>query len=263
MFSAVRRRLCYANVAATLALVFAMSGGALAAGHYLLTSTGQISPKVLKALKGKSGPAGAQGTQGAKGDAGTPGAQGAKGETSAAGAQGAKGETGPTGATGATGTAGAKGPVGPAGSPWTAGGTLPNGATETGVWSVSRPPESFDEVAPLASFTVPLAEPPTFKLIGAGEGEGEPKENAQARKENEERKAKDEPELPLPIPTDCKGNWEKPSAAPGNLCVFEKTVPENVEEVIPVVTTAGALVSFVPNAEMAVRGTGSWAVTGK
>ena len=41
----------YANVAATLALVFAMSGGAPAANHYLITSTNQISPKVLKELK--------------------------------------------------------------------------------------------------------------------------------------------------------------------------------------------------------------------
>jgi hypothetical protein len=46
----LRRHLSYANVTATLALVFAMSGGALAAKHYLLTSTKQISPKVLKQL---------------------------------------------------------------------------------------------------------------------------------------------------------------------------------------------------------------------
>ncbi|MFI4990826.1 MAG: hypothetical protein ACHQHO_07930 [Solirubrobacterales bacterium] len=40
----------YANVVATLALVFAMSGGALAAKHYLLSSPKQISPKVLKSF---------------------------------------------------------------------------------------------------------------------------------------------------------------------------------------------------------------------
>ncbi len=45
-----RRHLSYANVTATLALVFAMTGGAFAANHYLLTSTKQISPKVLKQL---------------------------------------------------------------------------------------------------------------------------------------------------------------------------------------------------------------------
>jgi hypothetical protein len=46
----MRRRLTYANVAATLALVFSMSGGALAASHYLIKSTKQISPKVLKSF---------------------------------------------------------------------------------------------------------------------------------------------------------------------------------------------------------------------
>jgi hypothetical protein len=46
----MRRHLTYANVAATLALVFSMSGGALAAKHYLIDSTKQINPKVLKSL---------------------------------------------------------------------------------------------------------------------------------------------------------------------------------------------------------------------
>jgi hypothetical protein len=39
MFSPIRRHLSYANVVATMALVFAMSGSALAAKHYLITST--------------------------------------------------------------------------------------------------------------------------------------------------------------------------------------------------------------------------------
>jgi hypothetical protein len=43
----IRLRFTYANVAATLALVFSMSGGALAASHYLITSKKQIAPKVL------------------------------------------------------------------------------------------------------------------------------------------------------------------------------------------------------------------------
>ncbi len=47
----MRRRFSYANVAATLALVFSMSGGALAAKHYLLSSTRQISPAVLRSLE--------------------------------------------------------------------------------------------------------------------------------------------------------------------------------------------------------------------
>jgi len=66
----VRKRITYANVVATLALVFAMSGGALAANHYLISSTKQLSPKVLKKLKGKIGKSGANGAAGGQGPAG-------------------------------------------------------------------------------------------------------------------------------------------------------------------------------------------------
>jgi hypothetical protein len=79
MPSALRSRLTYANVVATLALVFAMSGGALAATHYLITSTKQISPKVLKKLEGREGAAGAAGKEGAAGKAGANGANGSNG----------------------------------------------------------------------------------------------------------------------------------------------------------------------------------------
>jgi hypothetical protein len=51
MFSRIRRRIAHPNVVVTLALVLAMSGGAYAASRYIITSTKQISPKVLKALK--------------------------------------------------------------------------------------------------------------------------------------------------------------------------------------------------------------------
>lgn len=81
----MRKRITYANVTATLALVFAMSGGALAANHYLITSTKQISPKVLKKLKGKTGATGAPGATGAAGKEGTPGKEGAAGKEGKAG----------------------------------------------------------------------------------------------------------------------------------------------------------------------------------
>ena len=114
MFSAIRRRLHLspATVIAGLALVFAMSGGAYAAKKYLITSTKQISPSVLKQLQGKAGPAGApgaagaQGAQGPAGPAGPAGSagRGTKGENGPAGAKGEKGATGAgTGAKGATG----------------------------------------------------------------------------------------------------------------------------------------------------------------
>ena len=66
----MRRHLTYANVAATLALVFAMTGGAFAAKHYLINSTKQINPKVLKKLKGAHGKTGATGPPGQTGSAG-------------------------------------------------------------------------------------------------------------------------------------------------------------------------------------------------
>ena len=56
----------YANVAATLALVFAMSGGAYAASNIIITSTKQISP-CTNGKAGAVGAAGAAGAAGAKG----------------------------------------------------------------------------------------------------------------------------------------------------------------------------------------------------
>jgi hypothetical protein len=107
VLSRLRPRLTYANVAATLALVFAMGGSAVAATHYLITSTKQISPKVLKELKvaGKPGPAGSTGATGATGAPGTQGSPGTSG-VNGVGEQGAKGEAGPKGERGEIGNAG-------------------------------------------------------------------------------------------------------------------------------------------------------------
>jgi hypothetical protein len=74
-----RRHLNYANVVATLALVFAMSGGALAAKHYLINSTKQIKPSVLKSLKGNTGKTGPGGPAGSAGPAGPGGSAGPAG----------------------------------------------------------------------------------------------------------------------------------------------------------------------------------------
>jgi hypothetical protein len=93
----IRRHLSYANVAATLALVFAMTGGAIAAtGGF--TSGGKLQAcvneegglKLLKAGKhckggqktvawNQTGPAGAKGAPGASGAVGVTGAQGGQG----------------------------------------------------------------------------------------------------------------------------------------------------------------------------------------
>ncbi len=141
----IRTHSSVSRLVAVVALVFAMTGGALAANKYLITSTKQIKPSVLKKLQGKAGPKGAQG---APGTPGVPGAQGPagpagpKGETGAQGpaGSGSKGEPGAKGATGATGVTGATvtgpaGVTGPEGICSTSACSLPSGATETGTWS--------------------------------------------------------------------------------------------------------------------------------
>ena len=87
------RRLNYANIVATLALFFALSGGALAAKRYLITSAKQINPKVLGSLKGKTGKTGPTGSQG------TAGKEGAAGKEGKAGKDGEPGPAGPTNVT--------------------------------------------------------------------------------------------------------------------------------------------------------------------
>jgi len=73
------RRPSTSTVIASLALFFALGGTAIAAKHYLITSTTQIKPSVLAKLKGARGEAGAQGTAGPPGPQGPAGAQGPPG----------------------------------------------------------------------------------------------------------------------------------------------------------------------------------------
>ena len=96
----MRRRLTYANVVATLALVFAMSGGALAANHYLINSTKQINPKVLKKLTGTPGRAGGTGASGVAGPVGPTGKEGPAGKEGKEGKDGKEGKEGKEGAPG-------------------------------------------------------------------------------------------------------------------------------------------------------------------
>ncbi len=198
MFSAIRRRLHLspAMVIAGLALVFAMSGGAYAAKKYLITSTKQISPSVLKQLQGKAGPGGVPGIAGSAGPvgpAGPAGSGGAKGETGSAGAQGAAGAAGAKGVTGATGAKGATGATGTTGFT----DTLPPGKTETGTWGGSGAPTVEMGATIPISFPIPLKEGSTEAYRLTAE---ETQNHAGTH--------------------GCTGSVEHPTAPSGELCVY-------------------------------------------
>jgi hypothetical protein len=265
MFSSIRRRFTYANVTVTLALVFAMSGGAYAAKHYLIGSTKQISPNVLKALQGKRGPAGKDGVQGPAGPAGVRGENGAGGPEGKAGAPGKDGvsvtskeltsKDAACGKEGGSEFIAAEGKKttacnGKAGSPWTAGGTLPKGATETGEWAISQFVSTGGAeivVAPI-SFSVPLAK----ALASAQVHFIKPKEE--------------------PLPTGCSGNFEKPEAASGNLCVFASVIGGAYKGLGISGTvvqglggegtdTSGTKIAVIPESSGEFIALGTWAVT--
>jgi len=232
MLKAIRTRihLTPGTVIATLALVFAMTGGAYAASKYLITSTKQISPKVLKALKGASGKAGANGAQGPAGPAGATGPGGPQGP---GGAQGPGGPGGPAGAPGKDGKDGTNGTTG-----FTE--TLPSGKTEKGQWSVT--PVDSPELGVqkfgfgAISFVIPLSSAPI--LIHVKEG--------QAGTEHA---------------IECPGTLEDPMAKEGFLCLYTESEPETTfSEGTSTAHTTGAFVLFT-GTFAGVPTHGSWAVT--
>jgi hypothetical protein len=225
MFTTIRKRITLTNTALIAALVFAMTGGAYAASKYVITSTKQISPKVIKSLQGKAGangpagPAGAPGAAGPAGPAGT-GTQGPAGNNGEPGAKGTNG-TSVTSTVLATENAhckeggseftAAEGKKTYAcnGSPWTVG-TLPSGKTETGMLAISGMPVILGG-SPLMkaaiSFPIPLDEGAKVNIIGIEEGENEA--NAKLPEEGGVQV--------------CKGNQAAPLAEPGHLCIFLST----------------------------------------
>jgi len=218
MFSKLRGRLTYTNVLLTLVLVFAMTGGAYAAGKYAITSTKQISPKVLKTLTGKTGPAGKEGSPGKdgapgkEGPAGKDGAPGKEGPAAKEGPQGPQGEPGPTGPQGPTGPAGKEGAAGKNGTTGFTK-TLPTGETETGTWSTRFEKVAEGSVLSAISFAIPLK-------IGLEEGHAhyvasEPckgmEGSALSACEGEEKE----------LEKFCPGSAATPRAASGNLCLYQ------------------------------------------
>jgi hypothetical protein len=269
MLSRVRKRFTYTNVVMTLALMFAMAGGAYAAKHYLITSLNQVSPKAkneIKKLAGvpRTGPAGQQGPQGAPG---TPGAPGTKGETGSAGASGVSVTSGVL----AKGNASCKeggseftaaenkktvACNGKEGSPWTAKGVLPAGSSEHGQWVLAGVAGGRRLVG--ISFPIPISEPlPSARahLIGVEEGKGEAKE-AGAIASGE-----------------CTGTWQEPGAASENMCIFVSPLLQGAPPKLNVISDAESEGEFAVGKSGAVFGEGngteekyfyqgSWVVTG-
>lgn len=250
MLSSIRKRATFANVAMTLALVFAMAGGAYAAKRYVITSTKQIKPSVLKALKG---------TRGIKGATGIKGANGLNGANGAAGPQGEKGPKGDPGEKGAAGESVAAKAIaagdtakcdGLGGVDYTLGGktttvcngqtgfteTLPSGKTEKGAWALTTAESPVDHKVHgqgAISFGIPLATEPTVHFIDAEAGE--------------------------PPTAECPGSVANPEAAKGMLCVYEEVALASTLE-SPKVYTSGAVLRYqAPAPGITYRGT--WAVT--
>jgi hypothetical protein len=217
-------------VLAVVALVLALGGGAYAASGALTSKQKKEVTKIAqteaKKYAGKTGPAGSNGSNGAKGDTG---------------ATGSEGKQGPQGVQGAEGKRGPEGPEGLEGSPWTAGGTLPKGATETGTWTMNGGGTAAEQAAPI-SFPIHLAAPlapGSVHVVAVGD-----------------------------TTTPCKGNFNDPSAPAGELCVYITEVNGATVEGIFNASAQGNGASkpgaflYFENVTAGAAGFGSWAVTG-
>jgi hypothetical protein len=189
MFSPLRNRFGIPGAISVIALVFAMFGGAYAASN----DNGGSGKATASAKKGPPGPRGKQGKPGKPGAAGPAGPQGPAGANGKDGSNGANGKDGESvklsaaascleGGTkltvgaqssevcnGDEGEPGVPGEPGENGEPWTAGGTLPEGATETGAWSGKGSAAGQQLLIPI-SIPIPLADAPEPVLVPEGAG---------------------------------------------------------------------------------------------
>jgi collagen triple helix repeat protein len=274
MFSTLRTRFGIPGVISVIALVFAMFGGAYAASN---SASGGKATASAKAKKGPRGPKGATGPAGPQGPAGPAGAQGPKGDAGAAGSNGAPGTPGQSvtseefsgvkeghcAGTGGSKFSSSSGNTfacnGKAGSPWTAGGTLPSGSTETGTWVVALNAES--SVTIPISFPVPLSANSAATYVETAE--------ATCGEEEEAEKAECLAELAKKCPGLENG---KPTAAPGNLCVYilPTVTSGSTQQVLfftafaPISLSAGpsgAILQYFCGEASPCRRLGTWAVT--
>jgi hypothetical protein len=221
MFNRIHQKLGTAGfIISIVALVAALGGGAYAASGGLngkqKKEVTKIAQTEAKKLAGKPGPAGATGPAGPAGPAGAAGKEGAKGDQGNAGTDGTSVTStesstpfpgnhcnGVNGGKGGSKFVSASGETyacnGKEGEPWTAGGTLPEGSTETGVYAAGIGQTvlhfGYSYFAPI-SFTIPLEEPldgSHTEIVAVG---GSPTAN-------------------------CPGSATDPEAEPGFLCVYE------------------------------------------
>jgi hypothetical protein len=246
MFNRIHQKLGTAGfIISIVALVAALGGGAYAASGGL---TAKQKKEVTKIAKQYAGKPGAQGPQGPVGPQGTAGADGSAG---------AKGATGPAGSQGTAGSTGATGPEGPEGSPWTAGGTLPAEATETGIWGTG-PTSPAGAKSFQISFPIPLAVPPTSVVKVPPTKESEPGCPGRGGGTLSEGYKPTTPEADPGFL--CIYVMTEESASVGNPFVFEYSA--GFEEWVSTVgaSTTGTLLSASCSAQCQVGGT--WAVTG-
>lgn len=242
MISRIRTHLNAATLVAIIALVFAMTGGALAVGGHGGGARATASAKG----KGKAGPRGPAGPAGKEGKPGPEGKQGPSGKEGPPGKEGSEGKQGPAGKEGPAGRQGYRGESGFVE-------TLPPGKTETGTWSFAAPSEA--DIFVSISFPIRLAE----ALQGSGcSGKTTP---CQVHWITSGTKT-----------TECPGSAQKPEAAIGNLCVYEGQMMGKPSRVPPTIFspnsflqegagTTGAVVLFGSAEGGEASGAGDWAVT--
>jgi hypothetical protein len=251
MFSPLRNRLGVPGILAVIALVFSMAGGAYAAKKYIITSTSQIKPSVLKKLRGPAGPAGAPGATGAVGAKGADGTNGTNGTNGSPGTPGEDGKSVVTGSE-ATGTGNCEG----RGGAWVEvegsgvkryvcngenGGS--GEAMMTGDWSFSDK----EVLGTMFSISYPQ------KLSGLVNYDAEnfigPEEDPT---------------------TACPGSFSNPEAEPGNLCLYAQKVEAAGEgtdhhpfgyNAYTSDPFSGATFEFAIESGAEGYGFGSWAVT--
>jgi hypothetical protein len=277
MFKFVIDRFGLPGAISVVALIFAMAGGAYAAKKYVITSTSQIKPSVLRSLKGSPGVPGAGGTTGDTGAPGAPGSPGANGNDGTNGLSGrgvslsaiSEGESecaevGGARVTEQGSSSGVELCNGKEGSPWTAGGTLPKRATETGVWVLGPITAGMIPGEPLGSpamvpisFSIPLASPLSPEHVHYINAAG--KEVVNFTEEIDS--------------TDCLGSAAQATAGPGNLCVYAAHEEESSAVFMSGIvdpsqepgafgaSAYGAAVQFILTAP-GTKITGTWAVTG-